>query len=204
MGTRTPQSDTPPWCAPSAQRDPTSQRDSTSHCDPSSRPDSSPQCGPCQSDPSRQVPPPFCRSRVCRPGRAEILPAAVRAARGPECARAASGPLRSPYPTLSLLRWLRPPVLGGIANHRLGWVTSHDPGDRSGKSGGGRRGAACHLAAEWRPAGAEAAGLRRNSLRRSFEGASLNSETLKYHFYFCDKLKRKLIAQSASVWVTTL
>ena len=76
-------------------------------------------------------------------------------------------PVRSLYPTLSLLRWLLPPVVGGIANHRLGWVTSHDPGDRSGKSSGGRRWAACHLAAEWSPAGAEAAGLERNSLRQS-------------------------------------
>ena len=76
-------------------------------------------------------------------------------------------PVRSPYPTLSPLRWLLPPVVGGIANHRLEWVTSHDPGDRSGKSGGGHRWAACHLAAEWSPAGAEAAGLGRNSLRQS-------------------------------------
>ena len=64
--TRTPQCDNPPLCVPSAQRDPTSQSDSTSHCDPASQRDSSPQCGPYQCDPSRQVPPPVRRNRVCR------------------------------------------------------------------------------------------------------------------------------------------
>ena len=137
--TRTPQCDNPPLCVPSAQRDPTSQSDSTSHCDPASQRDSSPQCGPYQCDPSRQVPPPVRRNRVCRFRRQEVLPPASRAARGLECARTVPGPGALAVPNASLLRWLLPTVIGGIANHRLGWVTSHDPGDRSGKSGDGRR-----------------------------------------------------------------
>ena len=92
MCTRTPQCDNPPLCVPSAQRDPTSQSDSTSHCDPASQRDSSPQCGPYQCDPSRQVPPPLRRNRVCGLGREDVLPPASRAARGPGCARTVPGP----------------------------------------------------------------------------------------------------------------